>query len=204
MIIKSEYIGIRVAMVDALQRVGNVSADFPEEVVAKLQRAIREACRDNRMIGDRREAIGEAWAMFLATRSPKAILEFVNHPDVVHAIDTMPLLVNDAHHITPSRALKLYQFNSKFERIAQDTGLIDYKQGETLQKHLMGQLAQIEAQQVLPEAHRESPSLVGRIHDAFNSEFGSVQPADLHMTDSEMDIALKRPDLLPKPSPRGR
>lgn len=186
--ITSEYIGIRIAMVDALQRVGDVSVGFPDEVVPKLQRAIREACRDNRMLGPRREAIGEAWAQFLGTRDPYAVLAFVNHPDVVKAVEGMPELVNDAHRITPIRALKLYWFSSKFEHIAQESGLIDYKGGETLQAHLNAQLASLGP--VAP-APKESPRLVRGIHDTFNSDFGTVPAEHLHMSDAEAKTALK-------------
>ena len=63
----SEYVGVRIAMHDALQRYYalDTSKLTADQKIALLQQMIRESCQDNRLLGNRNIVIGNAWAAFI-------------------------------------------------------------------------------------------------------------------------------------------
>lgn len=181
---KSEYLGIRIAMHDALQRYyAQGGAEAPEQQVAALQQLIRQACHENKLLGDRRDVIGAAWAQFLGTRNPDAVAAFLANSEVQrYSKATTPMLKGLVPTMGWSGAVQhLFKArNFAFETIAQQTGLIDYEKGESLSAHLRA------AERVVaPAARPQTPEgswIVRQIHALFDSNYGRVKPQDMGNT----------------------
>lgn len=179
----SEYVGIRIAMHDALQRyyASNGPALTDAKKVPLLQELIRESCRDNRLLGARNEVVGDAWAYFLGSREPAQILAFLADPEVIRYSTKAPQLKDKASTLNFKGAITLLfkSRNFAFEQIAQRIGLINYSAGETLSKHLQQAEQRIAAGSQIAPRPPESLAQAAAIRDAFDSPLGDVDPVDM-------------------------
>jgi len=195
---RSEYLGTRIAMLDALQR-AHINPDCPEEIVPTLQRTIREACTANRLLGERGAAIGEAWARFLETRDPQAVLAFVTHAEVNRAVESLPRLIDKVESMRIPGALSMLAFKfsdtramtSGFEDIAQESGLINYAAGETLSDSLEAQLRVMATEAAIPARLAEAPRAVAHIRAQYDSHYGAVEAEHLGMDPLAMETATR-------------
>jgi hypothetical protein len=183
----SEYLGIRLSMLDALQRyqstAGHEKLSEPQQVHL-LQTLIRQACHDDNLLGARKDIIGNAWADLLASRPPHAVMQFVENPDIKTMTTHLPPLKPMVGHMNDAQAIGLVAVNystlkplvTGFEDIAQKTGMIDYRHGDSLSdeitKHAMaaGQNQQHTTEQ---------PESAKTIKQLFDSHNGAVRPTDL-------------------------
>lgn len=188
---KSEYLGTRIAMHDALQRYyASAPADLPDDKkVELLQQCVQNACNENSLLGTRKEIVGKAWAEFLGTRDPASIAAFVADADVIAYSAKEPQISTIASSLNFIRALGLLtkSRNFAFEKVAQRTGLIDYEHGETLSRHLAtAEQRLVQAgEQAIPKSS-ELPGNLTAIKKSFDTEYGQVDPADLGLLPHQM------------------
>lgn len=143
----SEYIGIRLTMLDALQQYYKTpglmmySDQGKQELLGKY---VDEAANRNNLLGDRKAVIGGAWKKLIESKSPEAIQNFVNDPDIKSMASGMIEKTKDGKTIEIKDKVKdmgvggataymlgnmgtLSPMVTKFETIAQKTGMINYK-----------------------------------------------------------------------------
>ncbi len=192
--IRSEYLGIRVAMHDALQR---YYSQYPmpesdEEKVLSICLLIKISCSENSLLGERADVIGDAWAEFINSRDPAKVVAFLGDGEVInHAVGT-PLLKSKVSNFglwDISRTLTSAR-NFAFEEIAQRTGLINYVAGETLSGHIR------EAEQRLghtaPHPQAETGAIRRFIKRVFDSPYGEVKPEDISSAPSSFLDSIRK------------
>jgi hypothetical protein len=183
---KSEYFGIRIAMHDALQRyyAADTAGLSDSDKIALLQVVIQAACNDNGLFApERKEVVGRSWAQFIASRPPEAILQFISNPEVVafSKMHGQPLQSKVGNLSLIDTGAILYEDrNFGFEKVAQTTGLIDYKAGDDLSTNLKKAEMELRTNGLAgPEAPEESALNKVVIRTLFDSAYGKVKAEHL-------------------------
>lgn len=155
MSVGSEYLGIRVAMLDALKRyhATDHSSETDDQKVDAIMLLVKKSCEENALLGNRGELIGEAWRRFVLTRPQEAVVEFLENPQILELMRNPKFQSTELKSIGMAGALGLVVGNYDvlktlvidFESIAQgprgkETTLIDYKAGESLSEHISGRV----------------------------------------------------------------
>ena len=90
-----EYLGIRFAMLDAIQRYhadpANAEKSNQDKVVA-VQQHIQNAASDNKLLGSNGPLIGEAWSRLIGSRGAQAVVNFVENSAIKGMTDNLPPL----------------------------------------------------------------------------------------------------------------
>ncbi|MFZ4761753.1 MAG: hypothetical protein ACOYK8_02930 [Alphaproteobacteria bacterium] len=137
-----EFMGIRVTMVDAIQRYHLVvkPEQGTEEKVALVRELLGQAASENKMMGAEGTIIGEAWQRLIDSREPEAVVKFVEAPKIKAMVTKLPQLHQQVQKIG-TVLLSGFLLNHVFtlrpmvlgtENLAQETGLIDYQNGDSL------------------------------------------------------------------------
>lgn len=230
----SEYIGLRLSMLDALQQYYKTPGLLLLTPLGRqelLEKKIEEAAGRNNLLGDRKEIIGKAWTRLIASKSPEAIDKFVNDPDIKKMATSMTetdkngkvieikdkvsdMGLTGATTYMLLNAATLSPMVTKFETIAQKTGLINYKglddkgvEHKDRQESLSGQIdyycKEIENEMArkapAPTPPPEEKGFSGLIDKIFNNDFsGRINRKWFHQDEAAPAVTPKPPQT---PSP---
>ncbi len=179
----SEYLGIRIAMIDALQRYHTAltAQQTDTQKIDSIKAYIAASCQSNRLLGDRGEVVGQAWCAFIDSKPPKAVLAFADDPDVIKILGGISPLKDKADTLSFLDAIRSLSksANFAFETIAQRNGLIDYRHGETLSSLLAAAETSLNKTSKTAKRPQETAEHAALIRHYFNSPNGPVQDRDL-------------------------
>lgn len=190
-----EYLGIRFAMLDAIQRYHTdqePSLSSPDQKITNLKKHIVAAASDNKLLGAQATTIGAAWARLIDSKPPEDVISFVEHPAIRKMTDSLPVLSERAPDMGLPETISYIAHNLSslkplvfsFENLAQDTGLINYKGGESLSGQIAHFSKEICAEQGIstPAPEPVAPGTNDIIKLIFDSHNGPVNPAHLPPT----------------------
>ena len=193
---QSEYVGIRIALGDALQRYyadietredddGQSLTDAKPltdaEKIGTIRGRLRDACRQNGLLGRRNFAVAESWANFIESCEPSRIVAFLEDPEIIAYASHLPPLKDKVATLTFPEAIDLLSKSQNFalEQIAQRTGLIDVTAGESLSEKLHEAELRMTKGQLAEPRPAENPEHAAAIRKLFDSPFGNVKPAHM-------------------------
>lgn len=184
----SEYLGIRVAMLDAIQRyqaTPDIDKKTPEQKKTIIQGLLKAASSENGLLeGDRKELVGEAWSRLIGARSADAVVKFVEHPEIATMARNAEKIQPQAKELTNWKAslyiarngASLSTMVTGFEDIAKSTGVMYQNENDTVSANIERHTAAITAERGLKNAPpKETPELSKDIRSVYDNKNGKVE-----------------------------